>query len=594
MNATTNPTPSVPHILILFLMLSTSLWSYSGGNGTWQNPYQLSVPEDLIELGNDLDNYDKNFVLTHDIDLSEYFFQEAVIASAEQVSANHGDGFSGSLLGKGHLIKNLNVSGASRLGLIGKLESSGHIHGLGIMAANITATQKYVGLLVGVNEGTLSQCFTEGFVQGQEFVGGLVGFNQGTFMNCYTQGEVQGQNYLGGLSGMNAVGDVINCYSACLMTCTDPNNSGRVFGLTRNSSSIHSFWDSEISGIEGTDGLPTAAMMDANTFIEVGWDFLNEIENGSYDIWMEPVMGGYPTLSVFYGHQAPWPSDQGVTWGIATLSEDPNQVLWNSEDVFLSQWQRTSAHCTLDVNGVTEKSLSIDATLTVLDSNNLVAIDASHFTVCRAFDEQGDAMVLQSQTPGYEPQHNWLVSPIDSVQYSLDLRLDPNQAMPSQITQIGSLAYALYAQSFVQADLPLEVSADWINLAPGFRVKITQVDRTANTCQYTLVEEIEGINIRYGSLSGDEGGYGSLGSSTPGSDWNGWDVLYDCTHIDSQGNSVNSGSTAIQGTRSNGLLIQTIQRTIPKSDVETIRYSIAMHPYTLLVPLILEEIPVLY
>jgi hypothetical protein len=41
----------------------------------------------------------------------------------------------------------------------------------------------------------------------------------------------------------------------------------------------------------------TAEMQDPNTFINAGWDFVGESDNGPSDIWIMPEDGGYPILS---------------------------------------------------------------------------------------------------------------------------------------------------------------------------------------------------------------------------------------------------------------------------------------------------------
>ena len=57
-------------------------WSYSGGSGTYQDPYQIATAEDLIQLGRSFDGYGLCYVLTQDLDLSTHHFSQAVIARA--------------------------------------------------------------------------------------------------------------------------------------------------------------------------------------------------------------------------------------------------------------------------------------------------------------------------------------------------------------------------------------------------------------------------------------------------------------------------------------------------------------------------------
>lgn len=54
--------------------------TYSGGTGDPNDPYQIATVQDLIALGETPEDYDKHFILTADIDLSDYTFDRAVIA----------------------------------------------------------------------------------------------------------------------------------------------------------------------------------------------------------------------------------------------------------------------------------------------------------------------------------------------------------------------------------------------------------------------------------------------------------------------------------------------------------------------------------
>ena len=60
-----------------------------------------------------------------------------------------------------------------------------------------------------------------------------------------------------------------------------------------------SFWDMETSGrvtSAGGTGLTTVEMQDIDSFLNAGWDFMDETRNGTEDIWW--ILGGqdYPRL----------------------------------------------------------------------------------------------------------------------------------------------------------------------------------------------------------------------------------------------------------------------------------------------------------
>ena len=60
--------------LFMICLLAQTAWAYSGGMGSFQAPYLISGPADLIELGQNPKDYDRHFLLTADIDLSGYIF----------------------------------------------------------------------------------------------------------------------------------------------------------------------------------------------------------------------------------------------------------------------------------------------------------------------------------------------------------------------------------------------------------------------------------------------------------------------------------------------------------------------------------------
>ena len=60
--------------------------------------------------------------------------------------------------------------------------------------------------------------------------------------------------------------------------------------------------DAQYSG--GT-GLTTAEMQTASTFLEAGWDFVDEADNGTDDIWWILEGQGYPRLWRERGEESP-------------------------------------------------------------------------------------------------------------------------------------------------------------------------------------------------------------------------------------------------------------------------------------------------
>jgi hypothetical protein len=179
-----------------------------------------------------------------------------------------------------------------------------------------------VGGLVGFNNGTITNCYSAGSVSGYDDVGGLVGWNRSTITNCYAMGSVPGTRYVGGLVGDNS-GTIINSYSASnvsgyeqvgglvglnfgtITTCYSAGSvtaNDIVGGLVGENVIGHvsnSFWDTQTSGQEtsdGGEGKTTAEMQMESTFTDAGWDFIDETENGTEDIWWILEGQDYPRL----------------------------------------------------------------------------------------------------------------------------------------------------------------------------------------------------------------------------------------------------------------------------------------------------------
>ncbi|MCK5271190.1 MAG: PASTA domain-containing protein [Sedimentisphaerales bacterium] len=176
----------------------------------------------------------------------------------------------------------------------------------------ISGTYNSGGLVGRQSSGTISKCYATGSVTGgwnSQYIGGLVGvqeYDSSQITNCYAIGSVTGGwdgKYIGGLMGGQFGGAIANCYA----TGNVSGGSSSIYrgGLIGKSSGIvnnsNSFWDIQTTGQtisaggEGVTGLDTAAMQDINTFLNAGWDFIEETANGADDIWWMPP-DRYPLL----------------------------------------------------------------------------------------------------------------------------------------------------------------------------------------------------------------------------------------------------------------------------------------------------------
>jgi len=168
-----------------------------------------------------------------------------------------------------------------------------------------------VGGLVGDNTGSITASCSTGVVRGNENVGGLVGENwgqprmfQGRITTSYSTSKAKGTQGVGGLVGNNSWGSISTSYSAGSVSGESGVGGlvGHGVGLSGNpveGMTSESFWDVEASGQSssaGGTGKTTTEMQTARTFLEAGWDFVDETENGIEDIWWIDEGQDYPKL----------------------------------------------------------------------------------------------------------------------------------------------------------------------------------------------------------------------------------------------------------------------------------------------------------
>ncbi len=307
------------------------------GSGTQEDPYQIAAVQ---ELGAIWYRPHAHYRLTMDLDLTGITWGLPVVPW-----------FGGTLDGAGFAIHSLAIEGSNSLGLIGLLQN-GCVTRLGLQDMIVAGTgdtigglvgyvsiystvsfsscegsvsgREQVGGLVGDNHGTVESCHTHGMVTGETMVGGLVGYNFGRRLtascstatvkgnqsvgglvganrshlaSCYSQGTVQGTRIAGGLVGHNDGGSITSSYSIGPVDADQ--DTGGFVGMQSGGDSIDSFWDIQTSSqteSSGGLGLNTVKMQDSNTFLDAGWDFMAETENGTEDIWWIEEGKDYPRL----------------------------------------------------------------------------------------------------------------------------------------------------------------------------------------------------------------------------------------------------------------------------------------------------------
>ncbi|MHC4808354.1 MAG: GLUG motif-containing protein, partial [Planctomycetota bacterium] len=256
-------------LMILYFSSLTAQAQYGGGSGTAKDPYLIYTAEQMNAIGADANDWDKNFKLMSDIDLSKYTAEEFNIIGERYYESGWIERpFTGVFDGNGHIISNFSYISkfSNRIVLFGYIEGENAlIKDLGLIDPNIALnvtpeTGNHVGSLVGENRGTITNCYVEGgSVSGNDDVGRLVGENswEGTITNCYSSGNVSGVNDVGGLVGENH-NTITNCYSKGDVLASGnafkPGGGGGLVG-TNYATIINCTSSTSVSGNDYTGGL---------------------------------------------------------------------------------------------------------------------------------------------------------------------------------------------------------------------------------------------------------------------------------------------------------------------------------------------------
>ena len=341
--------------VLLLLLLSTSAfaqsYSFAGGSGTLEDPYQISTPAQLDSIRGYLNDY---FILMNNIDLGYD------TGNSGGLFWNSGEGwdplgtdvepFVGSFNGNGFQITGLYIDRdnyldySSNAGFFGTIGEEGFIESLKLNEVWISAgVYDPAGGVAGVNNGTIINSIVEGSVSAGDrvgvlvgenlgviktsftlgwgasglggWIGGFVGNNEGTIENSYTLVDYAAANasIAGGFVGANS-GNIINCFAA---TQASGDTIGGIVGKDNDGIVENSYWDTEASGLLISDvgtGLSTVEMTKQD-FYE-GWDF--------EEVWIIDEQNSYPWLRE--NEQSPHPVPKSFPRSV-TFQVDLNAMI---------------------------------------------------------------------------------------------------------------------------------------------------------------------------------------------------------------------------------------------------------------------------
>jgi len=251
-------------------------------------------------------NLGSHYILMNDLNSTTAGYTEMASPTANQgkgwhpiIGAGGNPPFTGTFDGQGYEIRDLfiNLPGIGYVGLFSIVGEGGLIEDIGVVNANVTSTA-YIGSLVGVNLGTVSNSYSTGSVTGNISVGGLVGSNTGTVSNSYSTGNVTSDYGAGGLVGANN-GTLSDSYSTG--NVTGNSSVGGLVGYNYATVS-NSFWDIQTSGqttSAGGTGKTTAEMKNIATFSGAAWNIVAVTLNQTNSAYIWNIVNGvtYPFLS---------------------------------------------------------------------------------------------------------------------------------------------------------------------------------------------------------------------------------------------------------------------------------------------------------
>jgi hypothetical protein len=212
-----------------------------GCGGSYPPPSRNLEIRTWYDLNATRNNLAGNHTLMNNLDSSSPGYAELASPTANsgkgwQPIGDLIDRFSGSLDGQGYEIKDLFINRPSELsvGLFGC--ANGTIKNVGVVNANVTG-ERPVGIIMGINDGTVNNSYSTGSVRGDWLVGGLLGHNreEGTVSDSHATSNVTGNSSVGGLVGWN-VGTISNSYS--MGNVTGNSSAGGLVG--HNSAAVNS------------------------------------------------------------------------------------------------------------------------------------------------------------------------------------------------------------------------------------------------------------------------------------------------------------------------------------------------------------------
>jgi len=168
------------HVLLggevdLLVSIGPYEWLLNSGDGSAENPYQISTASELAAMSYHPEIWSSCFQLTGDVNMGRFVFDTSLIAGKIP--------FQGDFDGRRHVISNLTIltyESVEHIGMFGYIGSSGTVRNLVLEDVNVQGVAAhFVAALIGRNRGEITNCHVSGTVHGSCNVHGLAGENVG-------------------------------------------------------------------------------------------------------------------------------------------------------------------------------------------------------------------------------------------------------------------------------------------------------------------------------------------------------------------------------------------------------------------------------
>jgi len=227
---------SVLALISLLLTARAEELPFAGGDGMEESPYRIATAEQLALVS---DYPEAHFLLTEDIDLSDWAGEGCYIPAAfkgvfdggdHTVSGYTGDSALFASVNYGATVKNLHAedftvtSTSATGGLFGS--NGGSIYDCSF-SGSVTVTSGYAGGLCGRSEGRIERCTSAGTVSTGGYdrmlacAGGIAGMSYTVMIiDCHNEADVSSYYAAGGMIGYFQDGTVRGCSNAGKISVT--------------------------------------------------------------------------------------------------------------------------------------------------------------------------------------------------------------------------------------------------------------------------------------------------------------------------------------------------------------------------------------